>query len=154
MADHDWAMDQVLRSSAVAAVVAWPERLDGRTFRRWQLAAEQGDGVGLLLRSAAAARNDPSWADVRLLVEPLAIECATACSQVGPSPTPTNSLLASKQWHTPLSSKRLLRIVLLRCRGGADGRTVEVEIDDETYRVHPAAERRLQDDNCKLQIAN
>ena len=68
-ADNDWAMDQVLRSPAVAAVLAWPERLDGRTFRRWQLAVEQGGGLGLLLRPAAA-RADPSWADVRLLVEP------------------------------------------------------------------------------------
>ena len=69
-ADHDWAMDQVLRSPAVAAALAWPEKLDGRTFRRWQLAVEQGGGLGLLLRPAAA-RADPSWADVRLLVEPL-----------------------------------------------------------------------------------
>ena len=68
-ADHDWAMDQVLRSPAVAAALAWPERLDGRTFRRWQLAVEQGGGLGLLLRPMAA-RADPSWADVRLSVEP------------------------------------------------------------------------------------
>ena len=68
-ADNDWAMDQVLRSPAVAAVLAWPEKIDGRTFRRWQLAVEQGGGLGLLLRPAAA-RADPSWADVRLLVEP------------------------------------------------------------------------------------
>jgi hypothetical protein len=126
-ADHDWAIDQVLRSPAIAAVLAWPQRLDGRTFRRWQLAAEQSGGLGLLLRPAAA-RSDPSWADVRLLVEPL----------------------ASKQCHTPLSSKRLLRIVLLRCRGGADGRTVEVELDDKTYRVHPLAGKRLQNAKCKM----
>ena len=79
-ADHDWAMDQVLRSPAVAAVLAWPERLDGHTFRRWQLAVEQGGGLGLLLRPAAA-RADPSWADVRLLVEPLSADqlCRLAC---------------------------------------------------------------------------
>jgi len=69
-ADNDWAMDQVLRSPAVAAVAVWPEKLDGRTFRRWQLAVEEGGGLGLLLRPASA-RSDPSWADVRLLVEPL-----------------------------------------------------------------------------------
>lgn len=90
-ADNDWAMDQALRSAATAAVLAWPSRLDGRTFRRWQLAAQQSGCLGLLLRPEAA-RNDPSWADVRLWVEPL-------CRQT-------------------LSSKRLLRIIVLRCRGG------------------------------------
>ncbi len=113
-ADNDWAMDQVLRSPAVAAVLAWPEKIDGRTFRRWQLAVEQGGGLGLLLRPAAA-RADPSWADVRLLVEP--------------------RLSGSR------SHKRRLRMIFLRCRGGTDGHTVDVELDDETYRVHPVAGR-------------
>ena len=113
-ADNDWAMDQVLRSPAVAAVLAWPEKIDGRTFRRWQLAVEQGGGLGLLLRPAAA-RADPSWADVRLLVEP------------------RGTALRS---HT-----RLLRMIFLRCRGGTDGHSVDVELDDETYRVHPVAGR-------------
>jgi protein ImuA len=116
-ADHDWAMDQVLRSPAVAAVLAWPERLDGRTFRRWQLAIEQGGGLGLLLRPAVA-RFDPSWADVRLLVEPL-----------------------PAAW---LSRKRRLRISVLRCRGGTGGRSVDVELDDETYCVHLVAGERWQ----------
>ena len=73
-ADHAWALDQALRCPAVAAVVAWPEsldgKLDGRTFRRLQLAAEQGGGLGLLIRPESV-RAQPSWADVRLLVEPL-----------------------------------------------------------------------------------
>ncbi len=95
-ADHAWALDQALRCPAVAAAVAWPDgacstgfsrnrstipakagttsalcngKLDGRTFRRLQLAAEQGGGLGLLIRPAAV-RGEPSWADVRLLVEP------------------------------------------------------------------------------------
>ncbi len=73
-ADHAWALDQALRCPAVAAVVAWPEsldgKLDGRTFRRLQLAVEQGGGLGLLIRPESV-RSQPSWADVRLLVEPL-----------------------------------------------------------------------------------
>jgi len=99
-------MDQVLRSPAVAEVLAWPERIAGRTFRRWQLAVEQGGGLGLLLRPEAA-RADPSWADVRLLVEPLA----------GGDP-----------W-----AGRRLRISLLRCRGGGSGESVEIRVDDETH---------------------
>ena len=120
-ADADWAMDQVLRSPAVGAALAWPEKLDGRTFRRWQLAVEEGGALGLLLRPAAA-RADSSWADVRLLVEPL--------------PTRGN-----RKW--------LLRIVLLRCRGGTDGRSVDMELDDETYRLHSVTEKRLQIANCR-----
>jgi hypothetical protein len=64
-----WTMDQVLRCPSVAAVLAWPKRIDSHTFRRWQLAAEQSGVVGLLVRPAAA-RHEPSWADVRLSVAP------------------------------------------------------------------------------------
>jgi hypothetical protein len=122
-ADHTWALDQALRCPAVAAVVAWPEscggKLDGRTFRRLQLAVEQGGGLGLLIRPQGV-RRQPSWADVRLLIESL------------PS-------LAPYGW------PRRMRVVLLRCRGGghhvpmvvAGEQTVEVEIDHE---AHPLPE--------------
>jgi hypothetical protein len=146
-ADHDWAMDQALRSASAAAVLAWPERLDDRTFRRWQLAAQQSGCLGLLLRPEAA-RNEPSWADARLWVEPLPTACATAGPQAVPSPNLQNALLASK-WHTQSSKRRCLRIIVLRCRGGAAGRGLDVEFDDETYRMYPLEERRLQ-----MQLAN
>jgi hypothetical protein len=110
-ADHAWALDQALRCPAVAAVVAWPDaldgKLDGRTFRRLQLAVEQGGGLGLLIRPEGV-RREPSWADVRLLVESL------------PSPSPYG-------W------PRRMRVVLLRCRGGRGEQTVEVEIGHETH---------------------
>jgi hypothetical protein len=65
-ADEAWAIDQALRSPGVGAVLAWPQKLDDHTFRRWQLAAETSGAVGLLLRPAAA-RRQPSWAQVKLL---------------------------------------------------------------------------------------
>jgi protein ImuA len=113
-ADNCWALDQALRCPGVAAVLAWLEKLDGRTFRRLQLAAEEGGGLGLLIRPPPA-RQEPSWADVRLLVEPL----------------PATS---------GVSHQRRLRIHLLRCRGGANGRSVDLVIDDETRSVHLAAQ--------------
>lgn len=116
-ADHRWALDQSLRCPGVAAVLAWPEKLNGRTFRRLQLAAEEGGGLGLLIRPLAA-RQEPSWADVRLLVEPLPAEPSPGC-------------------------KRRLRIHLLRCHGAASGRNIDLVIDDETHTVHQAA--RLAD---------
>ena len=107
--------DQALRCPAVAATVAWPERLDGRTFRRLQLAAEAGGGLGLLLRPSRA-RDEPSWAEIRLRVEPL--------PAAGPE------------------AGRRLRVEVLRCRGQAEGQRVELEIDDATRIVHlaPAVE--------------
>jgi hypothetical protein len=68
-ADERWALDQALRCEHAAAVLAWPRRLDGRTFRRLQLAAEASGSVGLLVRPAAA-RREPSWAQVRLAATP------------------------------------------------------------------------------------
>jgi protein ImuA len=134
-ADHTWALDQALRCPAVAAAVAWPDqsarhveheesvgcarptrqrnsKLDGRNFRRLQLAAEQGGGLGLLIRPDAV-RGEPSWADVRLLVEPL-----RSASHYG--------------------RPRRMRVVLLRCRGGLGERAVEVEINDESHLLHQA----------------
>jgi protein ImuA len=168
-ADHDWAMDQVLRSPAVAATLAWPERLDSRTFRRWQLAVEEGGGLGLLIRPAAA-RSEPSWADVRLWIEPQPrvapiaplsgsrkrqevqtqplVPCGTPIASNRAHPTvfiQTQKLIAPESVALSMATRtRHLRVALLRCRGGVDGRSVEVELNDETYRVHPIARRRLQ----------
>jgi len=109
-ADNLWALDQSLRCLAVASVLAWPVSLDSHAFRRLQLAAEEGGGLGLFVRPRAVER-EPSWADVRLLVEPLPGEGFTG---------------------------RRLRIRLLRSRGGADGRQIDLEIDDETRTLHLA----------------
>ena len=87
-ADHDWALNQALRCPAVAAVLAWPEtlggRLDDRTFRRLQLAAEESGSLGLFIRPASV-RHEPSWADVRWLVEPRPADLAAkpAAADVG-----------------------------------------------------------------------
>jgi hypothetical protein len=83
-------------------------KFDGRVFRRLQLAAEQGGGLGLLIRPATV-RGEPSWADVRLLIEP------------------------SRE-----VARRRIRIVLLRSRGGFGERAVEVEINDESHLLHQA----------------
>jgi hypothetical protein len=68
--DETWAIDQTLRSGGARAVLAWPDKLDDHLFRRLQLAAEAGDSLGLFVRPARAIA-EPSWAEVRWLVEPL-----------------------------------------------------------------------------------
>jgi hypothetical protein len=144
VADEHWAIDQALRSQAVAAVVAWPGRLDDRTFRRWQLAAEEGGCLAMLLRPETA-RGEPSWADVRLWVEPLPASALLRKPGWGDSCT----VASGRQYDchpnaTLRSRKRLLRIVLLRCRGGNAECGVDVELDDETYRLHSLDRRRWQ----------
>jgi protein ImuA len=84
-ADHCWAIDQALRSPAVALVYASLAELDDKTSRRFQLAAETSGAIGLLLRPATA-RGQPTWAEVQLAVTPLvseaerqwSVECARA----------------------------------------------------------------------------
>ena len=110
--DLIWAIDQSLRSGAVAAVYAeigdW---LDPADARRLQLAAEAGGAVGLFvrptgLRSAAkhstATRSTAaraSFADVRWIVSPL-----------------------------PGHGGRRLQVELDRCRGGVIGASRVIEI--------------------------
>jgi hypothetical protein len=85
-------------------------------LRRWQLAAERGGGIGLLFRSLAA-RHEPSWADVRFWVEPLA---------VGP------------QLKNESRAGGRVRVELLSCRGGFGGGAVELEVLHETGVVRVA----------------
>jgi hypothetical protein len=110
-ADDAWAWDQSLRSPAVAAVWGWPHPRDEQTLRRWQLAAEASGTIGLLLRPNRV-RSDPSWAELRLLVQPL----------VAP--------------HQPgEASRRRLRVELLRARSAIAGGSVTLELNEENAQV-------------------
>lgn len=60
-----WAMEQALRSEGSALVLGWTGRASGAQLRRLQLAAEEGDAVGVLFRPLAA-RHEPSAAALRL----------------------------------------------------------------------------------------
>jgi hypothetical protein len=116
--DECWALEQALRCSDVAAVVAWPRRLTSHAFRRLQLAAEHGGGLGLFVRPATA-RSESSWASVRMLVSPRAV-----------------SPQASRQgWR--------LGVELLRCGGLFGTKPIELEIDDQTGEVRDAYPRPL-----------
>jgi protein ImuA len=99
--DALWALEQSLRSSSVAVVLAWLGKLNDLTFRRLQLAAEAGGSIGMLLRPGHC-RKQPSWAAVRLLVNAL----------------PT----------LPSSSGRRVHVELLYCRAAVSGGMVEVEL--------------------------
>lgn len=116
--DERWAIEQALRCPDVAAVVAWPQRLTSHAFRRLQLAAEHSGNLGLLVRPATA-RNESSWASVRMLVSPRA----------------ASPRVERQSWR--------LGVELLRCGGGLGTKLVELEIDDQTGEVRDAYPRPL-----------
>ena len=124
--DELWALDQVLRCPGVAAAWAPLDQLESHTFRRLQLAAEQGGSLGLLLRPASF-RGQPSWSDVQLVVQPVA----------GGSPV---------GWR--------LQVQITRLRSGRAGGKVTLEMDDTTGKLRlsevpqvevgrPKSERKL-----------
>ena len=70
-ADQIWALAECLRCRGVSAVVAAlppRQRISRVEARRLQLAAEQGGGVGLLMRSAAGRSSNVHAAVTRWLV--------------------------------------------------------------------------------------
>jgi protein ImuA len=112
--DEQWALDQALRCEHVAAVLAWPRRLDDRAFRRLQLAAEASGAMGLLVRPSSAER-EPSWADVRMLVTPR--------SSMAERPSAAGWRLG-------------LRLLYCRRRFGRHEWEIDVEIDELTGDIH------------------
>ena len=104
-----WALDQALRCPGVGAAWAVVDQLDWRWFRRLQLAAEQGGGLGLLVRPAKM-RGQPSWSQVQLWVQPRV--------SVG---------------------LRRMRVEITHCKGGVPGRSVDLELDEETGEVRAAS---------------
>lgn len=104
--DAYWAITQVLRCSATGALWAHIDRLDTKTARRFQLAAEQGFTVGIFVRPFQAI-NEISWAQVRFLVQPQPAACARDTSQ-----------------------RRRIQVSVLRARGQWENIAGEVLIDD------------------------
>ena len=110
-----WAWEQALRCEGVAATLGWIAELSDRPFRRLQLAAETGGGLGFLLRPPAC-RATPSWAAARLSVTP-------------------------RPGRGPLyAPSRRLRIALLHGGSEQGGAFVEVELCHEADDVHLVSE--------------
>jgi len=143
--DEVWAIDQALRCTGVAAVLAWPRSRGacsiggggqpvsrgsrrGMTsqqwstvMRRWQLAAASSGAVGLFVRPRTAL-GEPSWAEARIAVSPLRTGTPRVDGPSQPGGQPGSGL-----------TERRLRLTLA---GGnwaaitADGRcAVEVALD-------------------------
>ncbi len=137
--DEIWTIDQALRCSGVAVVVAWPRGVAGRSacgmaawadrrheksrprspwttaMRRWQLAARSSGSIGLFIRPATAA-SEPSWAEAKIAVSPLP----------GASSLPRASSLPGG---TLLERRLRLERVGGAWNGGLTGRVTETVLD-------------------------
>ena len=113
-ADALWVVEQALRTRGVGAVVCEFDCLSTTTFRRLQLAAETGGTLGILLRPARA-QHQPSWAEYRILVRPL----------------------ATSESSDPWQPRRRLQVELLRARKElmAAAKLIFVELQDADGRV-------------------
>ena len=108
-----WAWDQVLRSRGIGLVVGWLGRVDDHARRRLSLATEEGQTLGMMVRPLET-RHEPSWADLRILVEPRPLG--------GDSP---------KAMGLEDPGGRRLRLTLTHARGGVSGRSIEVHWDEQ-----------------------
>ena len=116
--DEIWALDQSIRCRAIAAVLWRGGKLGVRHIRRLQLACENNESLGLLLRPDAL-RSELAAPAIRLLVEAVCPEENLAATS------------ATAIEHSPFSRARL-RISRLRGNPFLTDDSVELEIDDET----------------------
>ena len=63
--DDAWTFTQLLRSSDISVCFWMTRRMDSMVFRRLQLAAERGEGLGFVMRPHPA-EHKPCWASLRL----------------------------------------------------------------------------------------
>ena len=144
--DLIWAIDQALRSGAVAAVYAeigdW---LDPADARRLQLAAEAGGAVGLFVRPTGLRPAAQSSA-----AQGSAATRSAATRSAAKSSAATRSSFADVRWIVsplPGHGGRRLRVELDRCRGGVIGASRVIEIDVAADRLNgygaASGDRRL-----------
>lgn len=127
-ADTLWAMEQSLRSRAGCFVLGRIEAVPHQAYRRLKLAAERGGGIGMFLRPLSY-RRDPSWADVRLLVQSHSIAGGDSSGPAAP-----HFRAAQHQGMVFQGSEltRKIRLQLLRARGGGfQQRQTMISINDD-----------------------
>lgn len=79
-----WAAEQALRSASCGALLLWPGRLQTAQVRRLQLAAEQGDCLGILFRSVReAALSSPAALRMKVSPSPLGLDVAVLKRRAG-----------------------------------------------------------------------
>lgn len=59
-ASASWTMEKILKTQSCGIAMSWPERLQDKTIRRLQLAAEAGNSLGFLFRTVEAKSSAAS----------------------------------------------------------------------------------------------
>ena len=120
-ADAMWSFDQSLRCPALAAVIAWQDKINDINARRLQLAAEQGCTLGLLLRRADRIVGQPTWTELTWQVRPISNFNETSGCRVAPPGIPSYS-----------DNYRWMNLRLSRMRAGRGKSNFAGEIADGT----------------------
>jgi hypothetical protein len=132
-----WAIEQALRCPAVAAVYAaadlgsssrqsfFGNNLDPRWLRRFQLAAEQGGGLGIFVRPARVA-NRPTWADLQWRVSLDSLPLSGADARINDARI---NDVRTTEATVPL------QVQLLRCRGRTAGESIALQLNLQTGEV-------------------
>jgi protein ImuA len=123
-ADLLWAMEESLRSGAVAAVLGEVQDADLTATRRLQLAAEAGRSTALLLRTSQQKPGESKPA-------PSAAVTAWRIAAAPSAPAPYGIGVGAERW----------RVELVRCRGGVPRQWL-LEWNDEAHRLVMASELR------------
>ncbi len=134
--DALWAIDQALRTPAVAAVIADVERIDDRSARRLQLAAERGGGLALLIRPISARRG-PSWSEVQWVVRPQSTSRLNPATLGSPDATVHDRRLLVQLARVRAGKAGALLHIRLNATDGTIG---EVERHESKGAVHLAAQ--------------
>lgn len=134
-----WAVDQALRCSAVAVVIAPLLQLDERWSRRLQLAAETSGCLGIIIRPAF--ERSKSFAAVRVLIETVRADprrrSRSSWAGVTASEQPSWASLGCAAF--PLANVgdvHICRITLLKVREGMPAKPILVDLQHETGTLH------------------
>lgn len=78
--EANWLLESVLRSAQCGVVLAWPaiRKLPMHRQRRWQLAAQTGQTLGLIYRPAGAAQPYLSNAQLQIRLDAKTLEVTKA----------------------------------------------------------------------------
>jgi protein ImuA len=127
-----WAMEEAIRSGAVAAVLGEAAIVPPIALRRLQLAAETGGATGPLLRSGAALPAISATTRWRVASVPTPL----TLQRRGPYP-----VSPEEGWGEGFRPRIRWRVELLRCRSAAPAGWL-LDWCDETHRLCVAAELR------------
>lgn len=128
-----WAWEQAMRCTGVAVTFGRIGKIDGRTFRRLQLAIETGGGLGFLMRSPEH-RGGASWAGTSV-----GVRSANA------------RYVRGANAHNDFARRLLVSVT----RGHSGGRVAEIELelagvpalageDSTEHRLKPGLQREIE----------